>query len=181
MTKNKKLILIVIAALITVVCTTGGTLAYLLTGTPSVDNSFQTVYVSCSVEETFDGKTKSNVAVKNTGDIDAYIRATFVVMWVANDGSVLSAKPALGTDYTLSYGSDNWALGSDGFYYYALPVSAGDTTAILLDKVILTGEAPEGYSLTVHVAATAIQAEPAAAVTEAWGVQIRSDGRLIAP
>ena len=179
MTKNKKLLLIAIAVVIvTVACTVGGTLAYLFTGTPSVDNSFQTVYVSCSVEEKFDGRTKSDVAVKNTGDINAYIRATFVVMWVANDGSVLSTKPVLGTDYTLTYGSGKWALGSDGFYYYTLPVSAGDTTEILLDKVILTGTAPEGYSLTVHVAATAIQATPVAAVTEAWGVQINSDGRL---
>ena len=181
MTKNKKLLLIAIAVLITVACTTGGTLAYIFTGTPSVDNTFQPVYVSCSVEESFDGTTKSDVAVKNTGDINAYIRATFVVMWVADDGSVLSTKPVLGTDYTLTYGSGNWALGSDGFYYYTLPVSAGITTANLLDRVTLKGEAPDGYSLTVHVAATAIQAEPAAAVTEAWGVQISSDGKLIVP
>lgn len=181
MTKNKKLLLIAIAVLIAVACTTGGTLAYLMAGTPSVDNTFRPVYVSCSVEEQFDGVTKTDVKIKNTGDINAYIRATFVVMWVADNGSVLGDKPVLGTDYTIDYGSANWLQGSDGFYYYNVPVSAGDTTAILLDKVILKGEAPEGYSLTVHVAATAIQAEPAAAVTEAWGVQLNSNGSLIAP
>ena len=181
MTKNKKLLLIVIAAMIAIVCTTGGTIAYLLAGTPSVDNSFQPVHVSCLVEEQFDGATKTDVKIKNTGDINAYIRATFVVMWVADNGSVLGSKPVLGTDYTIDFGASSWVLGSDGFYYYTSPVSAGESTAILLDSVPLIGEAPEGYSLTVHVAATAIQAEPAIAVTEAWGVQIDSNGRLVAP
>ena len=31
-------------------------------------------HVSCEVTEKFDGETKSNVNVENTGDTDAYIR-----------------------------------------------------------------------------------------------------------
>ena len=183
MSKNisKKLIVIVIAVLLAVTAVTGGTVAYLLAESPSVENSFKPVYVSCLVEEKFDGVTKSDVKIKNTGDISAYIRATFVVMWVAEDGSVLSRKPVLDADYSLTPGSSKWALGSDGFYYYTLPVASGKSTELLIDTISLTGTAPKGHSLTVHVAATAIQAEPHTAVTQGWGVQIQADGTLVAP
>lgn len=177
----KKLLFIIIATVITVACAAGGTLAYIFTGTPSVENSFEPVYVSCEVEEEFNGQTKSNVAVRNTGDIDAYIRATFVVMWMADDGSVLAKSPVSGTDYIITAGSPKWTLGTDGFYYYSSPVAPGDLTDVLIGSIVQKDTAPEGYSLAVHIAATAIQSEPASAVSGAWGVQILSNGGLVAP
>lgn len=172
---------IVICAVAAICTTTGITLAYLFARTPQVNNSFEPVFVSCEVEESFDGTTKSDVKVKNTGDISAYIRATLVVMWTANDGSVNSSAPAEGVDYTISLGSSNWVKGSDGFYYYIHSVAANDATAVLINSITTTADAPDGYSLSVHIAATAIQASPARAVEEAWGVTVHSNGNITPP
>ena len=179
---NTKKLWIVIISLILVVCVSGGaTLAYLYAKTPEVENSFTPVFVDCEVVEEFSGTTKSNVAVKNTGDITAYVRATFVVMWVADDGTVYGVAPREGVDYSIELGSPAWMLGSDGFYYYSMPVVSLATTEALINTLTLISEAPDGYKLTVHVAATAIQSEPAAAVEDAWGATLQPDGALVAP
>lgn len=172
---------IVIAVLIVVFATTGGTLAFIFTGTPPVENSFETVYVSSAVEEDFDGAVKSNVKVRNTGGISAYIRAVAVVTWAKDDGTVHANMPIAGSDYSIDFGSYKWSLGSDGFYYYTESVSAGNATEVLFDSVSLIGTAPSGYTLSVSIYATAIQAEPARAAAEAWGVEILQNGNLVAP
>ena len=181
LTKTKKILIIIVALLLAISTATGVTVAYIFTDTTPVENSFEPVYVSCAIEEEFNGTTKSNVKVKNTGDINAYIRATFVVTWTNENNNVLGQMPVLGTDYSLALGSEKWMLGSDGFYYYTLPVSSKTSTEILISEITVIGTAPSGYSLSVHVAATAIQSEPIRAVTDAWGVQIQSNGSLIAP
>ena len=86
-----------------------------------------------------------------------------------------------GTDYIITAGSPKWTLGTDGFYYYSASVAPGDLTDVLIASIVQKDTAPDGYSLAVHVAATAIQSEPASAVSDAWGVQILSNGGLVAP
>ena len=181
LTKTKKILIIIVALLLAISTATGVTIAYIIADTPPVQNDFTPVFVRCEVVETFNGTTKSDVKIKNTSDINAYIRATFVVTWTNDSGNVLGQAPVLGTDYSLALGSEKWMLGSDGFYYYTLPVSSKTSTEILISEITVIGTAPSGYSLSVHVAATAIQAEPIRAVTDAWGVQIQSNGSLIAP
>ena len=102
---SKKLLIILICSAVAVCITTGSTLAYIFAKTDNRENKFEPVFVSCNVEESFDGKTKSNVIIRNTGDIEAYIRATFVVMWVSDSGAVHSSAPVEGQDYTLVMGS----------------------------------------------------------------------------
>lgn len=181
MSGTKRIILIIAACLVIIGASVGATFAYIIDRTPSVDNSFQPVYVSCTVEEQFDGVTKSEVKVRNTGDITAYIRATFIVMWTDENGMVYPASPVNGTDYSLSFGSIKWIKGSDGFYYYSDKVSAGSASEIFLNKVTLLKDAPQGYKLSLHVAATAIQAEPDTVVNEVWGASVGVNGELIAP
>ena len=160
----------------------GTTAAYLLDETTPLQNSFDPVFVECEVEEVFDKTTKSNVTIKNTGEIDAYIRAVFVVTWVASDGSIYSTAPARGVDYELVLGASGWEVGSDGFYYYTSAVAPGASTSTLIDSLTVVSQTPpEGHKLSVHVAATAIQSTPAAAVENAWGVTVDSDGTLNAP
>ena len=65
---------------------TGATLAYLITHTDPVPNRFTPAHVSCNVTEDFDGPTKKNVTVTNTGDIDAYLRVKLVTYRVHDDG-----------------------------------------------------------------------------------------------
>ena len=181
--KASKKLIITLVLVITIACVVAGTsLAYLYSATPQLDNRFEPVSVTCEVVENFDGNVKSNVAIKNTGDINAFIRATVIVTWTADDGTVYSSAPIESNDYTITYGSGNWVKGSDGFYYYTSPVAPGATTEILLAQIApIAGNAPNGYTLTVHIVATAIQSEPATAVEYAWNASVNPDGRLIPP
>ena len=178
---SKKLLITLICALAAVCVTVGGTIAYIFSQTGDKANTFEPVFVSCAVEESFDGEIKSNVIVRNTGDINAYIRASFVVVWVSDSGNIHSSAPKEGEDYTLLLGSAKWTKGSDGFYYYSDPVLPGEGTDLLISSIAPITEGPEGYSLSVHIAATAIQAEPAAAVSEAWGATVLNGGGLTPP
>ena len=174
--------IIIIAAVIIAVATIAAvaTVAYLWTKTPPVENTFDPVSVSCKVNETFDGTTKSNVTVTNTGDISAYVRATVLAMWIDGDGNIHGGStPVEGKDYTAVYGDTRWVKGTDGYYYYTSPLSASGTTAELIKSLSPVSESiPDGCTLRVQVIASAIQAEPAAAVTESWGVAVGNGGEL---
>ena len=178
---SKKLLITLICAITTVCVVAGSTIAYLYTKTDDRTNKFEPVFVSCEVEEKFDGTVKSDVKIRNTGDIEAYIRATFVVMWVSDSGAVHSSAPVEGQDYTLVLGTNGWVKGSDGFYYFIAPVHSGEATQILISSISPLVEGPEGYSLSVHVASTAIQSQPASAVNEAWGATVQDNGTLTPP
>lgn len=161
----------------------GGTVAWIFDRTDEVENTFQPVEVTCKVNETVTGNTKSDVRVINTGDVDAYIRAAVVVNWAkqADDGSIeiYPEAPAAG-DYAITYdrgadgGGTAWAQEGD-YWYYTLPVKPAESTAnLILSCSPVEGKAPEGYSLYVEILSSAIQSEPAGAVQEAWGVSISS-------
>lgn len=177
--KNKKSIamLVSIIALLTIVV--GTTIAYLYTNTPSITNTFTPTKVTTTIEEK-PGKVKEEVKVKNTGEIDAYIRATVIVTWKNAAGDVYATEPVKVTDYTVTYPTDTgWKKGSDGYYYYTEAVPAGKTTDVLLTECKpIEGKAPEGYNLSVEILASSIQAEPKDAVKEAWGVNVNDDGTL---
>ena len=74
---------------------TGATLAYLITHTDPVPNRFTPAHVSCTVTEDFDGTTKKNVNVTNTGDIDAYLRVKLVTYRVNDDGQHIGGTAAI--------------------------------------------------------------------------------------
>jgi len=181
MRASKKLLVIIISLAVLLLGAGGATVAYIFSETEAEDNVFDPVFVACSVKESFDGVTKENVRVQNDGGIPAFVRATYVVTWCAEDGSVYSSTPKEGVDYSFSRGSDKWVKGSDGFYYYTHRVEAGAVTENLIGAIASLGTAPDGYSLNVRVAASAIQAEPAAAVAEAWGATSNGEGFLTPP
>ena len=168
------------AALLTV--TVGVTVAYLMAQAPSLKNTFTPVTVKCEVEESFNpaGNVKDNVKVRNKGDIPAYIRASIVINWVSDSGSIYGGAPVLGEHYTATFGANGWFQGTDGFYYYVSPVAAGDVTANLIDIIQpVANTAPEGYTLSVQILASAIQAEPVEAVRSVWPtVTVGDDGTL---
>lgn len=165
----------ILAAVLLVVILTisaGVTVAYIFISTSPVSNAFTPGNVACEVMETFSNNVKSNVRVKNTGDTEAYIRMAVVITWQDSEGNVAAAKPQRNTDYTVTYTNDNW-LEKDGYWYYTLPVGAGDLTTVVLSELTpVSGAAPEGYTLSVQFLASAIQSKPADAVKEAWGVTV---------
>lgn len=145
----------------------GGTWAFLVAQSEPVQNNFTYAHVSCTINEEFDGTTKSNVKIQNTGDIPAYIRARIVVTWKDASGNV-SAVPVKDSDYTMTMGT-GWTKGTDGYWYCNTAVDAGGETPVLITKCEKKGNAPKDYNLSVEILADAIQSEPASAVTEAWG------------
>lgn len=162
--KKKIITLLALVLLLTLVI--AGTVAFLATGTNSIVNTFTPSHVTTQVVETLDGNTKSDVMIKNTGDTDAYIRATYVVNWVDAYGNIYAAQPEEGTAYTVvlnkGSGSDQWTQGNDdGYYYYnsEVPATAGhDYTGVLITSIApVAGKAPTGYTLQVTIIAEGIQ------------------------
>lgn len=148
----------------------GGTWAFLVAQSEPVQNNFTYAHVSCTINEEFDGTTKSNVKIQNTGDIPAYIRARIVVTWKDANGNVSSTVPVKNTDYTIAFNENEKDWTQQGDYWYCkTAVDAGEETPVLITKCEKKGNAPKDYDLSVEILADAIQSEPASAVTEAWG------------
>ena len=173
---NRQFVLLVsiLALLVGIV---GSSLAYLITQTGSVENTFQPSKVTCEIQEEFSqgGSEKKNVQVKNTGDTDAYIRAALVFTWVDSQGNIAPVA-VKESDYVLVLGTGWSAKQTDGFYYYKTSVAPGEKTGNLVNSITrVENFAPEGYTLCVDVIADAVQAKGGAsngnkAVVEAWGV-----------
>ena len=161
---------LIMAVLLLLGAAVGSTVAFLITNTGPVENKFAYASVSCEVKEDFNGNTKENVQIINTGSTDAYIRATYVVNWVDEQGNIAAAVPE-SYSYTLTENPDSkWTKGNDGYFYYLSPVAPdASTPGSLLTCTVTRPENPE-YRLSVEILATAIQSTPAKAVTEAWGV-----------
>ena len=159
--ESKKSLTALIALILIICLAVGGTVAFIVTQTQAVKNTFTPSDVTVDIQEDFDGSVKKNVNVKNTGDTDAYIRVKLVSNIQDNDGNVLRAAP-LGV---ISLGND-WIDGGDGCYYYKNVVKVGQSTSNLL---------ADGASITltdgqvVEVLAEGIQAMPKQAVIDAWG------------
>ena len=181
--RMNKLAILFIAVVMLIGAVVGSTVAFLVTETDPVENKFTYASISTGIVEKFDGTTKSDVKVTNTGDIDAYVRATYVVNWLHKDGTVAASVPE-GYTYSLTENPNNtWTKGTDGYFYYWTPVAPGASTAgSLLTCTVTYPENPE-YTLSVEILATAVQSTPANAVADAWGdgFGIDTNGNLIVP
>ena len=126
--------------------------------------------MSCTVKEEFDGTTKKNVNVTNTGDIDAYLRVKLVTYRVNDDGQHIGGTAAIPA-FTPG---DGWAAYGD-YYYYTYPVAPGQQPETpLIDSLTLTGSYSDadGGKQALEIMAEAIQSAPTDALGEAWGVTI---------
>ena len=194
--RPKRLATLLVSLLLVLGVAVGGTVAFLSTRTNSKVNTFTPSEVTCAVTETFENNVKSYVAVQNTGDTTAFIRAAINVTWMkdAEAGTeydaanqTVSAKiPVKDTDYSITFAENtNWIQGADGYYYYQLPVAPLGSTGVLIDecKLLDGASAPDGYHLSVEIVASAIQAAPEAAVKAAWGdgFSIDASGNLVVP
>lgn len=168
---------LLIAIILLISTAVGSTVAFLATKTEPVENSFEYANVSCEVMQDRDTDGSSIVKVKNTGTISAYIRAAVVANWMDVDGNIAASVPE-GYSYDLTCSSGSWVQGTDGFFYYLLPVAPGALMeGNLLTCTVACPENPE-YTLSVEVLAEAIQSTPASAVKEAWNVEVDGDGKL---
>ena len=177
--RSKKTGMLFLSLLLVIGMVVGGTVAWLSTKSAPITNTFLPSHVSCSVTEEFNGTTKSNVNVTNTGDIDAFIRVKLVTYRV-NDKEQHIGGTAEIPDFKPGAG---WVKNGD-YYYYTKPVAPDEQPETsLIDSITLTGsyddaDDADGGKQVIEVMAEAIQSTPAKAVTEAWGVdpEILSQG-----
>ena len=179
--RTGRLTTMVIATVLLLALAIGGTLAWLSTKDGPITNTFTPSKVTCKVTESFDGVTKSNVNVTNTGDTDAYIRVKLVTYRTNDQRQHIGGTASLPT-FTLG---ENWVL-HDGYYYYTLPVAPGDSPKTsLTESMTLTDSYTDadGGKQAIDVMAEAIQSVPEAAVKAAWGAgfSINADGSLNVP
>lgn len=177
--KRKATVLLASLALL-IVLFVGTTTAFLIASDGPITNIFKSSRVTCQVNETsFDGTTKKNVTIFNTGDTEAYIRAAIVVTWKdkaddsTSNGNVYGVAPIVNKDYTIELNLTDWIDGKDGFYYYKYPVAPNGeegsmTTALIKSCTVIQDNAPAGYGLNVEILGSAIQSVPVSVVNEKW-------------
>jgi hypothetical protein len=162
---NRKIVGIALLCLCIVALFVGSVIAYLTARTEPVTNEFVPAKVTCIVEEVFENGVKNDVKIRNTGNVDAYIRAAILVNWVDDEGNYIPTPE--GCSYTITPPEGNWQQSGE-YYYYSGKVVPGGSTTQLIPYAAPVGSAP-GCHLKVDVMADAIQAEPVSAVINSWG------------
>ena len=166
-----RLTAMVIATALLLALAISGTVAWLTTKDAPITNTFNPSKVACEVTESFNG------TVKNTGDIDAYIRVKLVTYRTNAQGQHIGGTAEL-PEFTPGAG---W-VAYNGYYYYTKPVAPNaQPEKALIDSIELKAsyDDADGGKQAIDVMAEAIQSVPAEAVGQAWGVTI-SEGRVTA-
>lgn len=176
--RKGRLTAMIVSVVLILALAIGGTIAWMSTKTDSVVNTFNPSQVTCRVEEEFNGETKTNVNVMNTGDISAFIRVK-LVSYRTNEAGQHIGGVAKAPSFDFGAG---WVRYGD-YYYYTKPVAPGATPAANLAEAIELvkdyADADGGHQ-SIDVIAEAIQAGPEAAVQAAWGnnFSIKANGEL---
>lgn len=163
----KKPVVLLIAVTLLLTFTVSGTVAFLADNTGELTNTFTPVALDTKIVENVTAGSKSSIAVENIqadNHIPVYVRVAVVGNWVDVDGKIVAP-------WTLtSYNTADWVLGPGNFYYYNGVLAVGSTTPNLLSAAIAEENKPSGADrLEVTVVHQSVQAEPADAVTQAWG------------
>lgn len=181
--RTGRLTTMVIATVLLLALAIGGTLAWLSIKGAPIQNKFLPTKVTCEVTEKFNGTTgeKTDVNVKNTGTIDAFIRVKLVTYRTNDQGQHIGGTASLPA---FMLGA-NWVKYGD-YYYYTLPVAPRERPKTnLTDSMRLVGSYldTDGGKQAVDVMAEAIQSVPVDAVKAAWGADfsIGANGSLIVP
>lgn len=151
--------------------------AFLKDDTLALENRFTPGRVTSTVEEDFDGSLKEHVYIRNTGNIDAYIRVAILPLWI-NEAGNISEDPVTATDFSPFVPMTGWFRGTDGYYYHEEIVPPGELTSMLIDSFLMPVK--EDLRFELQIIASAIQADPPHAVAEAWPlVSVGVDGKLV--
>lgn len=170
---RKTLLIMLVCSLVLSLSMVGALFAYMYQKTGEVTNTFVPANVSCLVNETFSGNTKSSITVQNTGNIAAYLRVRMVSYWVDEKGDIMPAASQM-PGYSVASG---WVSLGNHTYCYRNPVEPGASTPELLASSMVLQQSEEGYRQVVEVFAEAIQANPTDAV-KAWSVNVNADGTI---
>lgn len=186
---NRKLLFLLLTAFLLANATV--VYAYTMQHTQDLVNTFLPAYVDSEVVEKFDGEEKSEIKIKNTSNVEAYLRMKIITYWQDSKGNIVAIPPKT---LTIVHDPDHWFL-QDGYYYYKHPVPAGDVTFYdLLDgntTISLETYTPDNddenddendgednddvtytYYPVVEIVSEAFQSKPAHAVQSNWGVTV---------
>ena len=161
----------------------GATFALLKASTDPVENTFTAAKSGTDIVEKLEGDQKTSIQVQNIGTATSYVRVKLVMNWVDKSNNIVPGDNLPTVDLKKENG---WFRGSDGIYYYTMPVApvgaASDnvTSNLLENNPITQTGAPEGCHLEVTVLAESIQAAPDTAVKDAWKV-VEVDNGALAP
>ena len=146
----------------------GTVYAYMFMRTDQQSAGFSPARVACEVSESFADNTKSSITVKNTGNVDAYLRVRLVTYWVHADEKTVAAESSPVLNITPA---DGWLEGGNNTFYYKVPVAPGKSTPSLFSGFITLGQ-KDGLKQVIDVFAEAIQANPEDAVEELLEVYV---------
>ena len=155
--------------LVALILTCGAAYAYIFMRTDAKSTQFVPAKVDCEVTES------GAIVVKNTSNVDAYIRVRLVSYWVDGSDNIV-AKASVMPSFTLN--TADWVGGSDNTYYYKTPVAPGGFTTNLLPSAI-TLQTDGEYKQVLDIFSEAIQAKPGKAVKDSWVVTLDSNGYIV--
>lgn len=164
---NKRALVLVACLILVLTASVGTTLGYLLSVTEPMTNAFEAASVECEVQSDENGF----YFIKNTGNVDAYIRVAIIATWTKSDGTVSAQVPEISFNL-----KDNWIQAEDGYYYYKFPVQK-ETDILILENLGAGTVTMDGYSLDIKIVTSAVQADPITVVADAWqsGVEAVSE------
>lgn len=181
-----KSIALIFSTLLLLVVIIGATVAYLTTNTSDITNTFIPGNVKITVDEEFDGESKTNVRISNpsntedTNYSDVYVRVMLVCNWYrkTNNTEELVGKPSwdiLDAANQLNINDTDWFECNDGFYYYKKVLKPGESTTNLINSIKLLQDTNDGTHQGLEIIAEGIQADGISesgvpAVEEAWRV-----------
>ena len=184
------LYIVLIISAIVIFVSVSAVMAYMLRESSDITNVFVPANVDCEVIEIFEDNKKTSIKVENKSNIKTYIRLRVVAYWQDSKGNVVArTSPEIKFGSNWQYDTENWFYDSiEKTFYHKSPVLAGDLTSELLKNSIVLNAVTEdvnGVVFTYHPVITfiaeAVQAEPNGAVTDAWGISVDSNGKLIQP
>ena len=176
---SKRLAMTILALALVLGAAVGGTLAWLNDQTEPLTNTFVMGTIVPGVDEEFNKKIKTDVKITNTSEsnIPVFVRVALIPTWEDN-GSPVGEEASL-SDLEITWGAttgeaENGKWVTDGkYYYYTVPVPAGESTANLINRAVV--ETSNGYQMNLQIIVDAIQPTKAA-VEGAWnGVSVSTD------
>lgn len=134
------------------------------------ENSKNNVVVYEEVKNAGDSVDKV-VSIKNLANgeqaTSMYARVRLIPSIVAEDGSIM------GTEVKISYEFEkktNWKV-KDSTYYYTKQIAPNEESEVLLKKVTIKQDIPDGYHLELKVIADAIVTRPDTILESTWGIK----------
>ena len=173
--KNWKALLTALMLVLILAVAVGGTIAWIIDETEPVKNTFAPAGVPSEVEEVIEGDTKKSVAVKNNGNIPAFIRVAVVANWCDEEGKII--QPYSVPESSIIKSNGWFKVGN--YYYYNAAVAPNGTTKNLLENFVEPAEKPADTHLELTIACQSIQSVPDSTVESVWPVDA-SNGTLTA-